>query len=183
MTLSMCVYIDANQTAVNNPRLFSKQQENGAFELIYDTFNQAFILRRYTTNNDYDEWISAQNSVPIGDWYYIQLLWGSGVSPTTETPPVIIVDNEQLTLVNTLTGTGYWSPDYANNLYIGNSYLLDGSGDFVGIMSFFSLYDIVISDPADDFNTNAWRRDPADVDAQLVYNFFPQIATSEVASQ
>jgi hypothetical protein len=183
MTLSMCVYIDANQTAVNNPRLFSKQQENGAFELIYDTFNQALILRRYTTNNDYDEWRSAQNSVPIGDWYYIQLIWQSSVSPETESPPVIIVDNEQLTLVNTEAGTGWWSPDYSNNLYIGNSYLLDGSGDFVGIMSFFSLYGAAIVDPTDDFNTNAWRRDPADVDAQLVYNFFPQIVTSEVASQ
>ena len=177
MTICMCVYIDNNQTALNNPRLFSKQQDTGAFELIYDTYSQCLRLIRYTTNGDYDEWVSEQNSVPIDDWYYIQLVWQSGVSPGTEISPVISVDNEMLTLVNIASGTGEWASDYSNNLFIGNTCRLDGSGDFIGIISYFTLYGSVLLDLEADFNTNAWRRDPADVDAQLVYNFFPPAET------
>jgi hypothetical protein len=177
MTIETNIFIDPTQTASDNPRIFSKQQYYGAFELIYNVENECLNLIRWTEDNNYDQWDSEPGSVPIGEWYYIQLLWRSGSGPVDEAPPVIILDGTQLTLVNSVQGSGYWDGDYYNDLYIGNTYLLDGSGDFVGIMSIFRLYNILTLDPTVDFNTDAWRRDPADYDAQLVYNFFPQAGT------
>lgn len=169
VTISLCVYI-GTQTA--NVCLFSKKQEYGAFELIYDYTNKRIKLSRGTSDSNVDEWATENDSVLPEDWYHIQVIL-AGESPNPNTPPIIYVDNELQTLTNTIVGTGTFSYDYGNDIYLGNDE--DLTKTFNGILSHFKLYNSAITETLQelDYLHNAWRRDPQPSNSKIVYELFP----------
>jgi hypothetical protein len=149
---------------VSAPRLFYKKQWFGAFELIYDAINYRLKLRRCTFEGDTAEWVSEDNSVPPNDWYYMQLIWESGIGPDAEHPPSIFLDNVLLELTyDDVIGT--WAGDFPNDLYIGNS--ADLTSNFVGIISMFRVYGAALIDGSTNFIKDGWRRDPSSADIML----------------
>jgi hypothetical protein len=162
MTIEFNIYIGTQTTAA--PRLFYKEQDFGAFELIYDAVNYRLKLRRCTFEGDTAEWVSANNSVAPNDWYYTQLIWESGIGPDADHPPSIFIDNVLLELTyNDVIGT--WSGDFLNDLYIGNTADLDSN--FVGIISLFRVYGAALIDGSTNFIKDGWRRDPAIADIAI----------------
>jgi len=179
MTIEFEGYIGTQE--LDEVVLWSKAQEYGAFELIYDSVNERLKLTRGTTDENLDVWVSTVGSVPSNDWYLIQLIWESGKAPDPDnTPPTIFLDKALLELTNTSPGTGYyWMNDFSNDLYIGNRATFDAA--FIGIMSLFRVYRATLDDPSTNFIQDGWRRDPAP--AQVVFSQFPVNAVMVESSQ
>jgi hypothetical protein len=87
---------------------------------------------------------------------------------------VLILDQEQIEFENITSGSGLWSNDFYHDVFIGNTEGLDGTGDFVGTISVFRLYDKLHGDSMVDYNRDAWRREHAENDAQIFFDEWPQ---------
>jgi hypothetical protein len=171
-TIESCVYIGTQTTTgsgYDGARIFSKEQDYGAFELIYDATYQRLMYVRGTDDENLDAWVTDDNSVPENDWYYIQLIRDGTTGPDDELPPNIIVDDVVLNLTQFSVATGWWSNDFVNDLYIGNDSTL--THPFIGKLSLFRIYNYAILDSLSSFLHDGWRRDPTT--AQISFDLFP----------
>jgi hypothetical protein len=171
-TIESCVYIGTQTTTgsgYDGARIFSKEQVYGAFEFIYDATYQRLMYVRGTYDENLDAWVTADNSVPENDWYYIQLIRDGTTGPDDELPPNLIVDDIVLDLTQFSVATGTWSSDFPNDLYIGNDSTL--AHPFIGKCSLFRIYNYAILDSLSSFLHDGWRRDPTT--AQIILDRFP----------
>lgn len=171
-TIESCVYIGTQTTrgsGYDGARIFSKEQDYGAFELIYDATYQRLMYVRGTDDENIDAWVTDDNSVPENDWYYIQLIRDGTTGPDDEIPPNIIVDDIVLNVTQFSVATGWWSNDFVNDLYIGNDSTL--THPFIGKVSLFRIYTYAILDSLSSFLHDGWRRDPTT--AQISFDLFP----------
>jgi len=171
-TIESCIYIGTQTTTgsgYDGARIFSKEQVYGAFELIYDATYQRLMYVRGTDDKNVDAWVTADNTVPENDWYYIQLTRDGTTGPDDELPPNIIVDNVVLNLTQFSVATGMWDNDFLNDLYIGNDSTL--AHPFIGKLSLFRIYNYAILDSLSSFLHDGWRRDPTT--AQITLDSFP----------
>jgi hypothetical protein len=89
-------------------RLWSKQQQLGPWEVWIDENNQCIVTSRTTANSDQVTYTTPVNSIALGTWYDLQIVWPS--SPAVA--PSIYLNNTQQTLSKTSTSAASsWSND------------------------------------------------------------------------
>jgi len=89
-------------------RLWSKQQQLGLWEVWIDENNQYIVTSRTTANSDKVTYNTPINSIELGTWYDLQIVWPW----TPATAPSIYLNNTPQTLSQTASSAASsWSND------------------------------------------------------------------------
>jgi hypothetical protein len=87
-------------------RLWSKLQEVGSYD-VYIKSNY-LIIQRTASNGDVVAWRTADNTFPISNWYYLQVVWSGGPSAK----PVVYLAGSSIPVTQTSKSTAAsWGTD------------------------------------------------------------------------